>query len=230
MKRWLAGFFGSCVPLIILAAFLSGCSALRNTGLPDTGEIQFGQASWYGKLFHGRITTSGERYNMYRLTAAHRTLPFGALARVTNLESEKSVIVIINDRGPWVPGRVIDLSYAAAKKIGMVEDGVARVRLDIIDKQTGLASWYGKPFHGRPTASGEVFDMNKLTAAHSLLPFGALVKVTNIDNGESVTVKVNDRMPKAEKRVINVSRKAAEKLGILKCGTARVILEVGKKK
>lgn len=215
--------------MIISMILLTGCSTLRNTGLPDTGKLQIGEASWYGGYFHGRITTSGERYNMYKLTAAHRILPFGTLVRVTNMENDGSVIVIINDRGPWIPGRVIDLSYAAAKKIGMARKGIVRVRLDIIDKQTGVASWYGKPFHGRSTASGEVFDMNELTAAHRLLPFGAIVKVTNIDNGESVTVKVNDRMPKSDKRVINVSRKAAEKLGILKCGTARVILEVGKK-
>ncbi len=228
-RRWLAGLFSVCLPVIISMILLTGCSALRNTGLPDTGKLQIGEASWYGGYFHGRITTSGERYNMHKLTAAHRILPFGTLVRVTNMENDSSVIVIINDRGPWIPGRVIDLSYAAAKKIGMAKKGIVRVRLDIIDKQTGQASWYGKPFHGRSTASGEVFDMNKLTAAHRLLPFGAIVKVTNIDNGESVMVKVNDRMPKSDKRVINVSRKAAEKLGILKCGTARVILEVGKK-
>ena len=228
-KHWLAGLLSFCLPVIISIVLVTGCSTLRNAGLPDTGKLQIGEASWYGGYFHGRITTSGERYNMHKLTAAHRILPFGTLVRVTSMENDSSVIVIINDRGPWIPGRVIDLSYAAAKKIGMAKKGIARVRLDIIDKQTGEASWYGKPFHGRSTASGEVFDMNKLTAAHRLLPFGAIVKVTNIDNGESVTVKVNDRMPKSDRRVINLSRKAAEKLGILKCGTARVILEVGKK-
>jgi rare lipoprotein A len=229
-NQWQGSFFGSFVFVIVLMALLAGCSALRNTGILDTGDLQFGKASWYGNQFHGCITTSGEKYNMYKLTAAHRTLAFGTLVRVTNLKCSKSVIVIINDRGPWVPGRVIDLSYAAAKKIEMVDDGIARVRLDIIDKQTGLAAWYGKKFHGRPTASGEVYDMNKLTAAHALLPFGATVKVTNIDNGESVTVKINERMPKSEERIINVSRKAAEKLGIVKHGTGRIILEVSGKK
>jgi rare lipoprotein A (peptidoglycan hydrolase) len=211
---------------VVLIALLAGCGALHNSGMPDTGEIQFGIASWYGKTFHGRITTSGEKYDMYKLTAAHRTLPFGTLVRVTNIKNGKTVVVRINDRGPWKPGRVIDLSYAAAQKIEMVNDGVARVRVDIIDKQTGMASWYGEKFHGRPTASGEIYDMNQLTAAHSQLPFGANVRVTNVDNGKVVTVRINDRMPQSQKRIINLSRRAAEKLGILERGVAVVAIDI----
>lgn len=229
-RHWQGSFFGFFVFATILIATLAGCSALRNIGIPDTGDLQFGEASWYGDQFHGCITTSGEQYNMNKFTAAHRTLEFGTLVRVTNLKCDKSVVVMINDRGPWVPGRVIDLSHAAAQKIEMVDDGIARVRLDVIDRQTGLASWYGRKFHGRPTASGEVYNMNKLTAAHGLLPFGATVKVTNIDNGESVVVRINDRMPKSDDVVINLSRKAAENLGIMKNGTGRVMLEVSGKR
>jgi len=204
----------------------AGCSAIHNSGAPDTGEIQFGMASWYGEKFHGNITTCGEKYNMHKISAAHRTLPFGTLVRVANLENGKTVIVRINDRGPWIPGRVIDLSYAAAQKIEIAKVGTARVRLDVIDKQTGMASWYGQRFHGRTTASGEIYDMNQLTAAHSLLPFGTRVRVTNIENGQTVTVRINDRMPQSEKRVINLSKRAGEKLGILKCGTVTIVLDV----
>ena len=214
------------ISVIMLAALLAGCGTLCNSGMLDTGDTQIGMASWYGGRFHGRITTNGERYNMYKISAAHRTLPFGTLVRVTSLENNKSVIVRINDRGPWIPDRVIDLSYGAAKKIGMVDEGVVRVRLDIIDEQTGTASWYGKPFHGKTTASGEIYDMNKLTAAHCALPFGSSVRVTNIENSEVVTVRINDRMPRASARVINLSRKAAEKLGILKSGVATVIVDI----
>ena len=93
-----------------------------------------GIASWYGPGFHGRRTASGEIYNMYAYTAAHKTLPLGTYVRVINLENGKSVVVRINDRGPFKKGRIIDLSYAAAKKIGMIEKGTARVRLEILSK------------------------------------------------------------------------------------------------
>ena len=89
-----------------------------------------GLASYYGKEFHGRKTASGERYDMHALTAAHRTLPFGTIVKVTNAASGKSVQVRINDRGPFIADRIIDLSYAAAKAIGMLS--VGEVRIDII--------------------------------------------------------------------------------------------------
>jgi len=215
-----------CVLVILLATLLTGCSALRNAGMIDIGAVQIGMASWYGGKFHGRITTNGERYNMHKISAAHRTLPFGTLVRVTNLDNNKNVIVRINDRGPWISERVIDLSYGAAKKVDMVNDGVARVKLEVIDEQVGTAAWYGKPFHGRKTASGEIYNMNELTAAHWALPFGCRVEVTNVDNGEAVTVRINDRMPQSEKRVLNLSRGAAEKLGMLKSGVAKVVVNV----
>lgn len=91
-----------------------------------------GLASWYGKRFHGRRTASGERFDMTALTAAHPNLPFGSRVRVTNLASGRSVVVIINDRGPMVKSRLIDLSHAAAKQLGIVEDGVAEVRVDVL--------------------------------------------------------------------------------------------------
>ena len=95
------------------------------------GFSQTGIASWYGKKFHGRKTASGDRFNMYAMTAAHKRLPFGTLVRVTHLKNGRSVAVRINDRGPFVRGRIIDLSYGAAKKLGMVAQGVARVRIRV---------------------------------------------------------------------------------------------------
>jgi len=95
---------------------------------------QLGFASWYGPGFHGKQTSSGEYYNMYALTAAHKTLPLGTLVRVENLKTHKSVVVRINDRGPFVAGRVIDCSYVAAKKIGLTKDGVAPVKLTVVGK------------------------------------------------------------------------------------------------
>jgi rare lipoprotein A len=95
-------------------------------------ETYFGYASYYADEFHGRLTANGEVFDMNKLTAAHRTLPFGTLCRVTNLENEKSVEVRINDRGPFVENRMLDLSRAAAKAIDAISSGVVRIKLEII--------------------------------------------------------------------------------------------------
>lgn len=93
---------------------------------------QVGIASWYGPGFHGKRTASGEIYDMYAMTAAHKTLPFGTIVKVVDLDTGRWVVVRINDRGPFVPGRIIDLSYAAAQKLGILEKGIARVGLKIL--------------------------------------------------------------------------------------------------
>jgi len=92
-----------------------------------------GLASWYGEFHHGRLTASGEIFDMTQLTAAHPTLPLGTRLRVTNLENGRAVQVRVNDRGPYVGGRVLDLSRRAARMLDMVERGVAPVRLDIVE-------------------------------------------------------------------------------------------------
>lgn len=94
------------------------------------------------------------------------------------------------------------------------------------EPETGLASWYGHPYHGRPTASGEIYDMNAFTAAHRTLPFQTWVRVTNLENGRFTTVRINDRGPFIEGRIIDLSRVAAEAIGLLGPGTALVRLEV----
>jgi rare lipoprotein A len=91
-----------------------------------------GMASFYGKEFNGRRTASGEKFNMNKYTAAHRTLPFGAMVRVTNLANGKSVVVRVNDRGPFARGRIIDISLAAARDIGLERIGTGRVRIEIV--------------------------------------------------------------------------------------------------
>ncbi|MEN8141375.1 MAG: septal ring lytic transglycosylase RlpA family protein [Thermodesulfobacteriota bacterium] len=93
------------------------------------GFSQKGVASWYGKPFHGRKTSNGETYNMYKLSAAHKTLPMGTNLLVTNLDNGRKLTVRVNDRGPFVRGRIIDLSYKAAKEMGMLKKGTARVRI-----------------------------------------------------------------------------------------------------
>lgn len=95
----------------------------------DRSYNRVGMASWYGKQFHGKTTASGRRYNMYEMTAAHTTLPTGTQVKVTNLANGRSVIVVITDRGPFSKKRIIDLSYAAAKHLGFVNQGTAKVRV-----------------------------------------------------------------------------------------------------
>jgi rare lipoprotein A len=117
----------------VVIAFFVGCAGTsRYYGTPaDFASFhQTGMASYYGSELHGHKTASGERFDMYKLTAAHPSLPFGACVRVTNLANGKSVVVRINDRGPHTKRRIIDLSYAAAKQIGMVGTGTAKVKID----------------------------------------------------------------------------------------------------
>jgi rare lipoprotein A len=95
-------------------------------------KVHTGEASWYGPGFHGKKTASGEIFDQGKFTAAHRTFPLGSRAKVTHLENGKSIEVEINDRGPYVNGRIIDLSRAAARALGILEDGVARVRVELI--------------------------------------------------------------------------------------------------
>ena len=101
------------------------------------GFIQVGKASWYGGKFHGRPTANGETYDMHRKTAAHKTLPFGTHVKVTNLLNQRHTVVRINDRGPFVKGRIIDLSYAAAKEIDLVMAGIVDVKVVALGKEAG---------------------------------------------------------------------------------------------
>jgi len=96
------------------------------------GFIKYGKASWYGKPFHGRLTASGERYNMYSMTAAHRTYAMGTRLKITNLANKRSVKVRVNDRGPFYSSRDIDLSYGAAKKLGIVKKGIGRIKIEVL--------------------------------------------------------------------------------------------------
>jgi rare lipoprotein A len=99
--------------------------------------VEYGKASWYGKEFHGRPTASGERFNMYKRSAAHKILPIGTHVLVLNLSNKRSSVVRVNDRGPFVKGRIIDLSYAAAKEIGLIDPGVVRVKIVALGKEVG---------------------------------------------------------------------------------------------
>jgi rare lipoprotein A len=101
---------------------------------------QVGTASWYGSYFHGKETASGEAFNMYDLTAAHPTLPLGTYVKVTNLRNGRTLVVRVNDRGPVVEGRIIDLSYEAARELDLKKQGIQRVRLDLVEAPPTMAS------------------------------------------------------------------------------------------
>lgn len=126
-----------------ICAALAGCAAPAPPPAPKAvpaaavvNPVRFsqtGEASWYGSDFNHKLTASGEPFNMNAMTAAHRTLPLNTIVRVTDLENGRSVLVRINDRGPYAKGRIIDLSAKAARELGMANDGTARVRLEVYD-------------------------------------------------------------------------------------------------
>lgn len=125
-----------------LALLVSGCAeraptpATPKAGAPRADQSRFsqqGKASFYASAHHGQRTASGERHDQHAMVAAHRSLPFGTRVRVINLQNKKQVTVRINDRGPFVRGRIIDLSRAAAAQLGMIDRGVARVRIETIE-------------------------------------------------------------------------------------------------
>jgi rare lipoprotein A len=137
MRRLSRALVACCVVL------LAGHAGLHHAvARPETRAASFrqtGVASWYGPGFHGKRTASGERFDQNELTAAHRQLPLGSEVKVTNLENGRSIMVAINDRGPYIGGRVIDLSKAAAQRLGMVADGLAKVRLEATPRQLAMA-------------------------------------------------------------------------------------------
>ena len=119
--------------------FLLGLGSLAFSGVYKSNA----EASYYAEKYHGRKTANGETFNMYAMTCAHKTLPFGTVLRVTNLSNNKSVDVRVNDRGPFVKGREIDVSKAAAQKLGMIKTGTARVKIEIVG-QNGTTTQIAK--------------------------------------------------------------------------------------
>src|ERR1700723_1173615 len=122
----------------------------KQTG--KTQPYQIGTASWYGEYFDGKPTASGEDYDMYDMTAAHPTLPLGSYVRVTNLHNGRAVVVKVNDRGPIVPGRIIDLSYGAAQVLQFENRGLQKVRIDLVKPRTQHRQVYETVAYNHPLA------------------------------------------------------------------------------
>jgi rare lipoprotein A (peptidoglycan hydrolase) len=127
-------FIISCGPNIAYGDYVNskGMSRKQIENIKNHPRVQIGIASYYGKKFHKKLTANGETFNMYKVSAAHKTYPLGTKVKVTNLENGKSIKLFINDRGPYAKGRILDLSYKAARKLDFVNQGTTKVRIDVI--------------------------------------------------------------------------------------------------
>jgi rare lipoprotein A (peptidoglycan hydrolase) len=220
--------------LVVFAILLSSCSRYPNLTpqlyIEYLGEARTEGASWLGKIFKGKRTVSHEPYDPFDLVAAHRRAPMKSFLKVTNPRNGRSVVVRVVDRVPRRSDCDILVSWRAAQVLGLLREKIGRmivepVRVNLV-RQFGVASWYGDPWHGKKTANMEIYNMNDMTAAHRFLPFNTLVRVTNLQNGRSVIVRVNDRGPFLKGRVVDLSYEAAKNLDMLERGTAHVMLEV----
>lgn len=150
-----------------------------------------GTASWYGKKFHGRKTSSGEIYNMYALTAAHKSLPLPTNVKVTNLRNGKSVIVRVNDRGPFVDDRVIDMSYAAAQKLGMTEAGTAPVEIVALNAKPGYTNASRKPRTAK-TGAGTVASSGQPAQKTTNLMYIQIGAFGTVENAQRLVQQLSE--------------------------------------
>lgn len=147
------------------------------------GFVQRGIASWYGTKFHGRKTSSGEVYNMYAMTAAHKTLPLPAYVHVENLDNGRTIVVRVNDRGPFVVGRIIDLSYAAAKKLGVDGPGTANVEISVVER--------GQPTPNQVVRAIPLTDQSEQDVP-LFIQMGSFSNIGNADNLVQDLVELNE--------------------------------------
>lgn len=189
-------------------------SALGQEFVPDKNlraYRQRGLASWYGRRFHGRKTASGEVYDMYQMTAAHPTLPIPSYVKVTNVGSAKSVVVRVNDRGPFLRGRIIDLSYAAAAKLGYVEQGSVMVEVESVHPEDGT------PLAARPRTLGEAAVQPPRGTGYPVYqePDGLFVQLgafTSADNAESLRARLQPIALLESRRLVLIEREGLHRL------------------
>lgn len=192
----------SVLYIIFVVIFLTSCSAHRGGSLVERirsgyypykvqkhvepGYAQYGIASWYGRNFHGKRTANGEIYNMYAKTAAHKTLPFGTYVEVINLNNHRRTVVRINDRGPFVGDRIIDLSYAAAKDLEMIGSGTARVKLVVLsNRQLGYSKTDIDSADGMNNSDLEDYSNDMLYAVQ----IGSFASLSNAINFKNRAIK-----------------------------------------
>lgn len=171
-------------------------------GYSSYGQVQTGKASFYADKFEGTVTASGEKYKHNRLTAAHKTLPFGTKVRVTNLLNNKTVEVVINDRGPYVEGRIIDLSRAAAEALGFENYGLADVRLDVTDPGDGKVSEMGRTIDQVTVDEKEFYELETKRSK----PKGFGVQVGTYEELVNL-VRLSDNLKNSYKKEVTVQVK-----------------------
>lgn len=166
------------------------------------GQVQTGKASFYADKFEGTTTASGEKYRHNKLTAAHKTLPFGTRVRVTNVSNNESVEVVINDRGPYVENRIIDLSKAAAEKLGFVNQGLADIRLEVIDAGDGKTSDPIKTFDHVVVEDNEFyeFEITRLKPKGYGVQIGTYQELVNL-------MRLSDNLKNSYKKQVTVQVK-----------------------
>lgn len=199
--------------------------------LLPVGPVQSGIATHTPLSAKGADTASGAKHDPSQLTAAHATFPMGTRLEVKRTDTGAKTQILVEDRMTPHAGRIINLSHAAAKQLDMLDLGTTQVEVRKItepftDRLNGTAAVIASRFHGRKTASGEVYDETKHTAAHRTLPFGTEVKVYVRSTQQKTIVRINDRTAKSSKSIINLSAAAARQLGMPLNGTAIVLLEV----
>ncbi|VAX02276.1 Septum-associated rare lipoprotein A [hydrothermal vent metagenome] len=173
------------------------------------GFEQTGHASWYGTKFHGHRTSSGEPYDMYAMTAAHKTLPIPSYVEVHNLDNQRKIIVRVNDRGPFVSGRIIDLSYVAAKKLGITTKGTGRVKIRVIDPaaSTKTSQASTTPVTLSRPATPQPVTIATNNPGQLYLQVGAF---TNHDNASQLL----NRLVNATQQNISINRKATNNYNV----------------
>ncbi len=224
---WYPGLF----VWMLLAAFFVGCSKPppppAAPGMPKPYKVfnkwyqpissaqgfqQKGLASWYGKKFHGKRTSNGETYNMYAMTAAHKTLPFETHVKVKNLDNNLETVVRINDRGPFVQKRIIDLSYTAAKKLGVVGPGTARVEIIAL----------GTPNSKKSTPSSTNYIPVNYESGNFTFQVGAF---KDINNAEQLRKKLAESLENAHISIFNDGRETYYRVRVGKYTTLQQILK-----
>ena len=169
--------------MAFISAWLLCLLPLMPSAYGQDSSLQSGMASWYGSWHHGKSTAMGEPFDMFAMTAAHRTLPLGTLVKVVNSASGKSVVVRINDRGPYVKNRIIDLSFAAADSLGLSRKGVSRVTLEVVGGSNGYPLAESQAFFIR-LAEGEVSPDGVIRQMSRLIRLGLYDAASLLHHGD----------------------------------------------
>ena len=218
--------------LFAIFSLLSSSAQLPGqVSLLPVGPVHSGIATHTPLSAKGANTASGAKHDPAQLTAAHATFPMGTRLEVKRTDTGAKTQILVEDRMTPHAGRIINLSHAAAKQLDMLDLGTVDVEVrkltePFTDGLNGTAAVIASRFHGRKTASGEVYDETQQTAAHRTLPFGTEVKVYVRSTQQKTIVRINDRTAKSSKSIINLSAAAARQLGLPLNGTAIVLLEV----